>query len=111
MRLLHYGNLTGAGTLLWIAPEFTPLHAETVRWLNSSYKLDIRCIEVSAWQLQDAYFPLFRQIVPNTDNTAPSRQYRAFYRPRRFPYSDLHLIKPPRRHVKRTPAPSNITEA
>ena len=96
VRLLHYGNLTGAGTLLWIAPEFTALHADTVRWLNSSYKLDIRCIEVSAWQLQDAYFPLFRQIVPNTDNTAPSRQYRAFYRPvlRRLAAAGFTQIQP-----------------
>ena len=55
VRLLHYGHTTGAKTLLWLAPEFTTLHAETVRWLNSRYKLDLRCIEVSAWRLQDTY--------------------------------------------------------
>jgi hypothetical protein len=81
VRLLHYGHTTGAKTLLWLAPEFTTLHAETVRWLNSRYKLDLRCIEVSAWRLQDTYAPLFRQLVPNADRTTDTRQYRAFYRP------------------------------
>ena len=96
VRLLHYGHETGAGTLLWIAHKFTPLHADTVRWLNSSYKLDIRCIKVSAWQLQDAYAPLFQQIVPDTDDTALSRQHRVFYRPvlRRLAAADFTQIQP-----------------
>ncbi len=80
-RLLHYAHQTGAKTMLWIAPDFEAIHAQNVRWLNSRYAMDIRCIEVSAWKLGDTWAPLFRQIVPNAVSTTGDRAYRSFFRP------------------------------
>ena len=96
VRLLHYGNQTRAQTLLWVAPDFTTLHTQTVQWLYSQYKMDIRCVEISAWQLQDTYAPLFRQLVPNAVNTVGNRAYRAFYRQllRRLATAGITQVQP-----------------
>ena len=112
-RLLHYAHQTGAQTMLWIAPDFEVIHTQNVQWLNSRHKVDIRCIEVSAWKLNDNVAPLFRQVVPNAVNTTGDRAYRHFFRPllRRLAAAGIAQVQPefPTERVSRwfaTPVPN-----
>ena len=96
VRLLYYGKAAGATTFIWVAPEFDDLHTEIVLWLNSAHRLDIRCVEVSAWQHDDNYASMSRQRFPAPIDGGDSRGYRAFYRPlqRRLAAAGFTQVQP-----------------